>query len=589
MRLSLRLIRSLVLSALIFSTSLYAADGPVYDEIFDAVGNLRSHYVDAYAIYKKLSESEKRKLIKEFRRDFRGDNAMHPMPRVMLESEVEMLRKGVSQRGEAIRRFLEDHFSGSKTYQQASIFDSGALDRLFTRYFENTLDGKVDGKSIAFVYGPDVIRGPDGGFYVIEDNHGFVGGMGDLITAREALFQRIPEYAKVLDVANNPAQFYDELVAMFKKIRRNKGPIVMLSPALSQTSENEDIRLRKIMKERGVELVSPSSQNKLVMEDGKAFLIKPTPSGGQRKVEVGYIYLHGEPQFYTGTDGLYRERNLTEVAREYIENLELVKKEPKELTTEEREWQRFLQKFGEQNLKKSLAEIRKLLQPDSAGKINYDAVEQHLRSNPYYQIDFGAYVKGMPQGLIEAIAAGRVPSSYSPGTELISDKEFYVYVEKLVRHYMKEEPILRNLPTESIASRPELIEEFVSKPNDFVVKKVDGRGGSEVYIGAKMKPAGIKRIADKMRADKSAYIIQRKTSLSQFDGLIVDQRLLSFISREGQVASYVPWGRGQLVDGDGKVNLSESGREVAIIPVKDPSFPECGRVERSARVRGLLN
>ncbi len=513
---------------------------------------------------------------------------MHPMPRVMLESEVEMLRKGVSQRGEAIRRFLEDHFSGAKTYQQAGIFADGALERLFTRYFENTLEGKVDGKSIAFVYGPDVIRGPDGGFYVIEDNHGFVGGMGDLITAREALFQRIPEYAKVLDVANNPAQFYDELVAMFKKIRRNNGPIVMLSPALSQTSENEDVRLRKIMKQRGVELVSPSSQNKLVMENGKAYLIKPTPSGGSRKVEVGYIYLHGEPQFYTGTDGLYRERNLHDMAKEYVENLSLISKDPKELNAEEREWQKFLNGFAIKNVKKSQADVRKLLEPDSSGKVNYDAVEQHLRSNPYFRQDFGSYVKAAPEGLIEAIASGRVPSSYSPGTELISDKEFYVYVEKIVRHYMKEEPILRNLPTESIAVRPELIEEFVSRPKDFVVKKVDGRGGKEVYIGAKMKPAGIRRIADAMRADKSAYIIQRKTSLSQFDGLIVDQRLLSFISKQGQVASYVPWGRGQLVDGDGKVNLSESGREVAIIPVKDPSFPECGRLDRSARVRGVM-
>jgi hypothetical protein len=60
MRLSLMLVRSIFVSLFIFAAPLVAQEGPVYDEIYDAVGNLRSHYVDTYAIYKKLSESEKR-------------------------------------------------------------------------------------------------------------------------------------------------------------------------------------------------------------------------------------------------------------------------------------------------------------------------------------------------------------------------------------------------------------------------------------------------------------------------------------------------------------------------------------------------
>jgi len=42
-----------------------------------------------------------------------------------------------------------------------------------------------------FWYGPDIIRGADGQFYVCEDNIGYVGGMGDLLCARKVPFSLI--------------------------------------------------------------------------------------------------------------------------------------------------------------------------------------------------------------------------------------------------------------------------------------------------------------------------------------------------------------------------------------------------------------
>jgi uncharacterized circularly permuted ATP-grasp superfamily protein len=586
---SIILVQLYLIVALNGGSYAFAQDeGPVYDELFDAVGNLRSQYVDIYAIHKRLSESEKNRLRQQFRKiDFRNDNTLHTFPRVMLESEIDLLRKGVDQRGQAIRLFLEDLYSGRRSFDAAGIFPEGVLERLMARYHEQNFVGKVDPKSMAFIYGPDIIRGPDGSFFVIEDNHGFVGGLGDLITAREALFRRIPEYREVLDIAHNPAQFYEELIEEFKALRKNNGPIVMVSPSLSQTAENEDVRLRSIMKNLGVELVSPYSGNKLVMEGDKAFLVKPLPNGRTSKVEIGFVYLHGEPVFFADAQKseLYRDRLTYDDGQRMAEYYELLKKDYSSLSREEREWVDHLKQFPPKQLQEQLDLLRAALAPGATGQVDYNRIDQLVKSNPHIQFTKGAFVGNIPSELIDAIARGKVPSSYAAGTEMISDKEFYLYVEKMIRHYLKQEPIIRNLPTESLGQKPEMIEEFAKNPKKYVVKKVDGRGGKEVYIGSKMNKQSIAKALAAMRAKPGDYIIQGKTSLSQFDGLIVDNRLLSFISRRGSVVSYIPWGRGQTIDGDGKVNLSQSGREVTIIPVRDPQFTECNRLGRSAHTR----
>merc|ERR1712137_845753 len=60
----------------------------------------------------------------------------------------------------------------------------------------------------SFWFGPDLIRGPDGAFYVCEDNIGYVGGMGDLQRARESLLNFFPEYKPVINHTHLPEQFY---------------------------------------------------------------------------------------------------------------------------------------------------------------------------------------------------------------------------------------------------------------------------------------------------------------------------------------------------------------------------------------------
>ena len=53
---------------------------------------------------------------------------------------------------------------------------------------------------------------------------------------------------------------------------------------------------------------------------------------------------------------------------------------------------------------------------------------------------------GVP-GLIAAYRAGNVAIANAPGTGVADDKAMYSYVPDIVRFYMGEEPILKNVPT----------------------------------------------------------------------------------------------------------------------------------------------
>ena len=69
-------------------------------------------------------------------------------------------------------------------------------------------------KGFGFWYGPDLVRGPTGAFYVCEDNLGYVGGFGDLEVARSCLLdQKVgwPEFKPFIRTQPVPGQFYDKL------------------------------------------------------------------------------------------------------------------------------------------------------------------------------------------------------------------------------------------------------------------------------------------------------------------------------------------------------------------------------------------
>jgi uncharacterized circularly permuted ATP-grasp superfamily protein len=119
-----------------------------------------------------------------------------------------------------------------------------------------------------------------------------------------------------------------------------------------------------------------------------------------------------------------------------------------------------------------------------------------------------------------------------------------------------------------------------------VFKIVDGRGGVGIYIGPKMKAHEVQELKKKIRREPSRYVAEPFMSLSRLDGNIVDLRLLSVVDPEQVTVTPTPWGRGVPLEGDGKVNLSQRGREFAVVVVADPPVAQKG-YRGAKRPRGI--
>jgi uncharacterized circularly permuted ATP-grasp superfamily protein len=181
------------------------------------------------------------------------------------------------------------------------------------------------------------------------------------------------------------------------------------------------------------------------------------------------------------------------------------------------------------------------------------------------------------QGLLNAMLTGKVATNYSPGVNFVEDKEFYVYVEDLIRHYFHEEPVLKNIPTERFAKTGSdgrigvdrtLLARVFKNPENYVIKAVDGLGGDSVWVGAKTPPEQFVHVRQKILAEPERYIVQNFTHLSVMDGTITDLRMLSAVGPGGVFVLPIPWGRDLPMDGDGKVNISLKGRQVVVMVMR---------------------
>jgi uncharacterized circularly permuted ATP-grasp superfamily protein len=168
-----------------------------------------------------------------------------------------------------------------------------------------------------------------------------------------------------------------------------------------------------------------------------------------------------------------------------------------------------------------------------------------------------------------------------PGVDFVGDKELKSYVDELVRHYLKEEPLLPSIPVERFGVREasgevRLDEDLLHRVlddgahRDWVFKVVDGRGGKGVYIGPKMSEEDRQELLAHIKSDPSRWVVEPYTTPSTLNGHIVDLRMVSQVTPDGVIVSPTPWGRGVPIEGDGKVNLSQAGREFAVAVVPDP-------------------
>ena len=126
------------------------------------------------------------------------------------------------------------------------------------------------------------------------------------------------------------------------------------------------------------------------------------------------------------------------------------------------------------------------------------------------------------KGLMRAYAKGRVAIVNAPGTGIADDKAICAYVPDMIRYYLKEDPIISNVPT-YICGRPEDLQYTLEHLAELVVKPVDMSGGYGVMICDRLNKTELEELAAKIKADPRNFIAQPKIMLSTHSTYIEDQ------------------------------------------------------------------
>ncbi len=125
---------------------------------------------------------------------------------------------------------------------------------------------------------------------------------------------------------------------------------------------------------------------------------------------------------------------------------------------------------------------------------------------------------GIP-GVIKAYLDGKVALANAPGTGVADDKAVYAYVEKFIRFYLDEEPILRNVPTH-VCSDEEERRYVLDHLDELVVKATDGAGGYGMLVGPHASQQERKDFAVRIKENPRGYIAQPTLSLSRVPTIV---------------------------------------------------------------------
>ncbi|PLS06959.1 circularly permuted type 2 ATP-grasp protein [Neobacillus cucumis] len=172
---------------------------------------------------------------------------------------------------------------------------------------------------------------------------------------------------------------------------------------------------------------------------------------------------------------------------------------------------------------------------------------------------------GVP-GIMNAYRAGNVAIANAPGTGVADDKAIYSYVPEMIRFYLNEEPILKNVPT-YILSRGEDREYVLSHLSEMVVKETSLSGGYGMLIGPHASMEEIQQFKEKIINSPEKYIAQPTIQLSRTPSLVdgqmvgrhVDLRPFTFMGREGLDVTPGGLTRVALKEGSLVVNSSQGG------------------------------
>lgn len=207
----------------------------------------------------------------------------------------------------------------------------------------------------------------------------------------------------------------------------------------------------------------------------------------------------------------------------------------------------------------------KLFMRTTSGAVQVDVIYRRLDDAFLDPLAFNpGSMLGVP-GLLACYRSGNVVLANAVGTGVADDKSVYPYVDDMIRFYLSEEPILKNVPTFQ-CRKPAELSHVLANLEQLVVKETQGSGGYGMLVGPAASKAEIAEFRTRLIARPEAYIAQPTLCLSTCPTFVergiaprhIDLRPFVLSGKETRI---VPGGltRVALREGSLVVNSSQGG------------------------------
>ncbi len=155
----------------------------------------------------------------------------------------------------------------------------------------------------------------------------------------------------------------------------------------------------------------------------------------------------------------------------------------------------------------------KVFMKTSKGLEKVDIIYRRVDDDFLDPISFNqSSVLGVP-GILEAYKKRNVIITNAPGTGVADDKASYIYVPQIIKYYLNEEPILKNIETYQLENSEHF--DYVKKNiTNHVIKKTDGSGGYGMLMGNSADDIEIEKYFYKIKKNPSNFIAQPILNLS---------------------------------------------------------------------------
>ena len=267
----------------------------------------------------------------------------------------------------------------------------------------------------------------------------------------------------------------------------------------------------------GIDLVRTSEKNFFVLEDNLR-----VPSGASYMIENRSTMMHMFPELFT----IYNVKPVFDYPDLLLKSLIKTSKSSTRkpnvavLTPGVFNSAYYEHTFLADEMGVNLLEWRDLLIEDNKvvirttqGIEQVDILYRRIDDNYLDPLSFNPDSRIGSPGLFDVYRAGNIMIANAPGTGIADDKAVYSYIPEIIKFYLNEEPILKNVKTWR-CSEERSLKYVIENLAKLVVKEVHGSGGYGMLIGPTSSKKEIESFKQKLLSKPSNYIAQPTLSLS---------------------------------------------------------------------------